>query len=236
MTVTIHRVPDDILTPEEIEPWRVVSVAVAVDLIPEEQLDIGIRPINPPGRQPKLFGRAVTAQCVPPDFGAVLHALDRIAKGDVLVIAADGKDEAAMIGEILGGHLRNLGGAGLICDGAIRDVATLAGWDDVSVFTRAVNPRGPTGADQGAVNLPVEISGRLVSPGDLIIGDDDGLVALSPSSVRSRLADAEARLGVEASWVKALASGQSMAETFGLPRAEVIASSRVGPLADVRGD
>jgi regulator of RNase E activity RraA len=160
---------------------------------------------------------------VPPDFGAVLHALDRIKKRDVLVIAAGGSSEAAMIGEILGGHLRNLGGAGLICDGAIRDVATLAGWHDFSVFTRSVNPRGPTGADQGAVNLPVDVAGRMVSPGDLIIGDDDGLVALSPASVRARLADAEARLGVEASWVEALSSGRSTAETFGLLPAEMIA-------------
>ena len=215
MTVTIHP-HDDGPTETEIEPWRAVPVAVAVDLAPDEQLDARIRPINPPGRQPKLFGRAVTARCEPPDFGAVLHALERVRSGGVLVIAADGRNEAAMIGEILGGHLRSRGCVGLVCDGAVRDVATLASWADFPVFTRSVNPRGPTGTSRGAVNAPVMVGGRLVSPGDLVIGDDDGLVALSPATVRSRIADAQAKLAREAEWIDGLADGRPVAEVFGL--------------------
>ncbi|MDH3661920.1 MAG: dimethylmenaquinone methyltransferase [Alphaproteobacteria bacterium] len=221
MTVTIHPEPEDILTEADIEPWRVVPVSIAVDLVPDQQLDIGIRPINPPGRQPKLFGRAVTARAEPPDFGAVLHALEWVGRGDVLVIAADGRDDAAMIGEVLGGHLRRRGAAGIVCDGAVRDVATLSGWADFSVFARAANPRGPTAASAGAVNAPVDISGRSVNPGDLIIGDDDGLIALSPATVRSRLADAEAKLALEAKWVEALAAGQSVQEIFDLAPASL---------------
>ncbi len=124
MTVTVHSVPAPLLTPEEIEPWRAVPVAVAVDLVPDQQIDPLIRPLNPPGKQPRLFGRAVTAQCEPPDFGAVLHALEHAGPGDVLVIAAGGNAQFAMIGEILSGHLRNRGCAGVVCDGAVRDVAT----------------------------------------------------------------------------------------------------------------
>jgi 4-hydroxy-4-methyl-2-oxoglutarate aldolase len=60
MTVTIHSVPAPLLTAEEIEPWRRVPVAVAVDLVPDEQIDPALRPLNPPGKQPPLFGRAVT--------------------------------------------------------------------------------------------------------------------------------------------------------------------------------
>lgn len=216
MTVTIHAVSENGLTQVDIEPWHTVPVAIAVDLVPGEQVDHRIRPINSPGQQPKLFGRAVTARCEPPDFGAVLHALDQIKHGDVLVMAADGRDDTAMIGEILGGHLRRCGGAGLICDGAIRDVATLSQWTDFSVFARAVNPRGPTGAANGAVNSPVKIGDRLVNPGDLIIGDDDGLAALSPTTVRTRLADAEAKIALEATWVEALTGGRSVVQTFDL--------------------
>ena len=69
------------------------------------------------------------------------------------------------------------------------------------------------------MNLPVVIGGRLVSPGDLVIGDDDGLVALSPATVRARIADAEARLAREAEWESNLAAGRSMRETFGLAAA-----------------
>ena len=220
MTVTIHPVPAPPLAAEEIEPWRAVPVAVAVDLVPDEQIDPRIRPINPPGKQPPLFGRAVTAFCEPPDFGAVLHALEHIGPGDVLVIAAGGNAQFAMIGEILSGHLRNRGCAGAVCDGAVRDVGTIAGWSDFSVFTRWVTPRGPNGAVRGAVNVPVTIGSRLVTPGDLVIGDDDGLVALSPATVRSRIRDAKAKLALEAEWIAGLAGGRSVVETFGLSPAK----------------
>ena len=133
MPVTLHTAPACDLSPAELDRWRAIPVAVAVDLGRDVgQLDPRIRPLRPAGRQPRLFGRAVTALCEPPDFGAVLHALELIAPGDVLVIAAAGHAETAMIGEILGGHLRRLGCRGLVCDGAVRDVATLAGWDDLA--------------------------------------------------------------------------------------------------------
>jgi regulator of RNase E activity RraA len=217
MTVTIQDTPVADLAPAEIERWRRVPVAIAVDLGQDVgPIDPAIRPLLPPGRQPRLFGRAVTAYCEPPDFGAVLHALDLVAPGDVLVIAAAGHAETAMIGEILGGHLRRRGGAGLVCDGAVRDVATLAGWADFPVFARWITPRGPASAERGAVNRPVVVGGRLVSPGDLVIGDDDGLVALGPSTVRDRIGDAEAKLVREAEWEASLAAGRSVRETFGL--------------------
>jgi regulator of RNase E activity RraA len=69
------------------------------------------------------------------------------------------------------------------------------------------------------VNLPVTIGGRLVTAGDLVIGDDDGLVALAPSTIRTRIGDAEAKLAREAEWEASLAAGRSVLETFGLPPA-----------------
>jgi regulator of RNase E activity RraA len=121
-----------------------------------------------------------------------------------------------MIGDILSGHLRNKGVSGVICDGAVRDTGTLGRWDDFAVFSRWITPRGPNGADRGAVNLPVVIGGCLVSPGDLVIGDDDGLVCLSPSVVRARIADADAKLAREEGWIASLASGNSALDVFGL--------------------
>lgn len=221
MTVTIHSTPHSDLTPAQIEAWRSVSVAIAVDLARDiGQIDPAIRPLNPPGKQPRLFGRAVTVLCEPPDFGAVVHALEIVSPGDVLMIAAGGNSEFAMIGEILGGHVRNRRGVGVVCDGAVRDVATLSSWANFSVFARFVTPRGPASAEHGSVNCPVVVGGRLVTPGDLIIGDDDGLVALSPATVRSRISDAEAKQAREADWIKNLASGLSALETFGLRAAK----------------
>ncbi len=217
MPVIVHTPPTVTLNQAETERWNRIPAAVAVDVSKAVcQIDPAIRPLCPPGRQPRLFGRAVTVQCEPPDFGAVLYAVELIQPGDVLVIAAEGHADTAMIGEIVGGHLRRRGGRGLVCDGAIRDVAELANWSDLSIFSRFITPRGPTGAVRGTVNAPVAIGGRLVSPGDVVIGDDDGLVSLDPVSTRSLIKHAETKLALEAEWQASLAGGRSIAKTFGL--------------------
>ena len=217
MPVTVQALGSSFATAES-ERWRKIPVAVAVDLGSDaDQIDPAIRPLMPAGQQPRLFGRAVTALCKSPDFGAVLHAADLIAPGDVLVIAAAGHAETAMIGEIIGGYVRRRGGVGLVCDGAVRDVGTLANWADFPVFTRFITPRGPLSAERGAVNVPVVVGGQLITPGALVIGDDDGLVALSPATVRDRIGAAEAKLAREAEWEASLGSGQTVRETFGLP-------------------
>lgn len=221
MSVTIHNPPASALAQTEIDRWLEVPVAVAVDVTKATcQIDPAIRPLCAAGRQPRLFGRAVTARCEPPDFGAVLHAIDLLEPGDVLVIAAGGDAVTAMIGEILGGQVRRRGGRGIVCDGAVRDVAQLAVWAEFSVFARSVTPRGPVGVTQGVVNGPVTIGGRLVRPGDLIIGDDDGLVALDPDAIREYIAAAEAKLLREEEWQTSLAEGRSVAATFGLEPAQ----------------
>jgi regulator of RNase E activity RraA len=217
MPIIAHGRPVDTLSQAEIDRWIQVPVAIAVDVSNAAcQIDPAIRPLCPPGRQPRLFGRAVTALCEPPDFGAVLQALDLIQPGDVLVIAANGHTETAMIGEILGGQVRRLGGRGIVCDGAIRDVAQLAEWTELSVFARAITPRGPTSWERGVVNAAVTVGGLLVSPGDLIIGDDDGLAALSPAALRAYIAAAEAKQAREAEWLSGFSDGRSAAEIFGM--------------------
>ena len=215
MPITLHTPPHASLTTAEIARWAAVPVPVAADLGRDAGLvDPAIRPLRPAGRQPRLFGQAVTVRCEPPDFGAVLQALDVIGRGQVLVIDAGGHRDTAMIGDILSGHLRGKGVAGIVCDGAVRDTGTLAAWDDFPVFARWITPRGPVGAERGAINLPIVVGGCVVAPGDLLIGDDDGVVVLSPTIVRGRIADAEAKLTREAGWISALASGQPAAEVF----------------------
>jgi 4-hydroxy-4-methyl-2-oxoglutarate aldolase len=217
MSVRVHQVAASSFSPALLERWCKMPVAILADVSKGTcQIDPAIRPLRPPSQQPRLFGRAVTALCQPPDFGAVLHALDVMVAGDVLVIAAQGNRKHAMIGEILGGHLRRLGAAGVICDGAVRDVAELASWNDLSVYSLAITPRGPEGASLGDVNVPVTVGGLTVHPGDVVIGDDDGLAALTPTRAEEFIGDAEAKLALEAEWQKKLATGNSIAQTFGL--------------------
>jgi 4-hydroxy-4-methyl-2-oxoglutarate aldolase len=205
------------VTSHEIARWRNIPTAIIADISKGACLiDPDIRPLMPPGQQPRMFGIAVTAICEPPDFGAVLRALELVQAGDVLVIDAGGHRDNAMIGGILGGHLRLKGAAGILCDGAIRDVAQLAAWQDLPVFTRSITPRGPTGAQKGEVNKPATIGGVIVSPGDLIIGDDDGVVTLNPEMIRTLIESALAKLALEEKWQASLVSGKSVKVTFGL--------------------
>jgi regulator of RNase E activity RraA len=95
-------------------------------------------------------------------------------------------------------------------------VAELAKRNDLPVLSRAITPRGPTSAERGRVNFSVVFGGRLVNPGDLIIGDDDGLVSLDPMSIVKFIADAEAKLAKEAEWQSSLAANRTVAETFNL--------------------
>jgi regulator of RNase E activity RraA len=121
-----------------------------------------------------------------------------------------------MIGDVLSGQLRRQGAAGVVCDGAVRDVATLAGWADFAVFSRWITPRGPTGAESSDTGGAVRIGGVTVRPGDLILGDDDGLVALTPALARRLIDAAEAKLAREEEWQAGLAAGLGAARVFGL--------------------
>jgi 4-hydroxy-4-methyl-2-oxoglutarate aldolase len=220
MAVTRHPSPDP-LSDDMLAPWRDVPVAIAVDCAPgARQIDPAIRPLRPAGQQPRLFGRALTVRVSPPDFGAMLHALDLARPGDVLCVEAGGDAVTAMIGDILSGQLRRIGVAGLVVDGAVRDVATLARWDDFAVFARHITPRGPTGAAEGQLNLPVTIGGARVDPGDLVIGDDDGLVCLPAGTVSTGLGPVQQKAAKETDWETRLAAGESAVRVFGLSPAE----------------
>lgn len=222
MTVTIHPSPAP-LPDDALAPWRDVPAALAVDCAPgARQIDPAIRPLRPAGQQPRLFGRAVTVRVSPPDFGAMLHVLDHVGPGDVLCIDAGGDAATAMIGEILSGHLRRKGVAGLILDGAVRDVGTLAAWDDFSVFARHVTPRGPTGAVGGTINAPIMLGAAHIDPGDVILGDDDGLVCLPPATVVNGLGPVLAKAARETAWEAGLTAGDSAAKVFGLPPAQTL--------------
>lgn len=217
MAVEILSPRVEALSADELERLRLIASAIIADVSKGLCLiDPAIRALCPPGQQPRLFGLAVTAICAPPDFGAVLHAIDVLKAGEVLVIDAHGHKKHAMIGEILGGHLVRKKAAGIVCDGAVRDVAELARMTSLPVFTRHITPRGPTAVAEGLVNGAALIGGKPVNPGDLLIGDDDGVCVIAPEMARELLAAAEAKLGLEETWQAALQSGKTLAETFGL--------------------
>ncbi len=129
----------------------------------------------------------MTAWCQYADYGAVHHAIAVAGAGDVIVVAAGGRTDAAMIGELLSGAARLKKVVGVVVDGAVRDVGTLVSWPDFPVFSRGRTARGPSSMERGSVNETVVFGGVPVSPGDLVVGDDDGLVVVPYAEAALRL-------------------------------------------------
>ena len=208
------------LTAAQINEWRAVPCAVAADQLGgEAHVDPRIRPIRELGSQGRLIGNAVTAWCEPTDYGPVHHAIDVAEAGDVIVVSAGGRSDSAMIGELLSTAARHKGIAGVIVDGAVRDVATLSKWNDFHVYTRWITSHGPSTMQRGVVDGPVVFGGINVHPRDLVIGDDDGLVIVPNGLVKTRLRACMERIEAEIGWQQKLASGRSTLEVFKVPSA-----------------
>lgn len=153
---------------------------------------------NQPGAH--LIGRARTLRFIPfrPDlfaahgggFNAQKRAFDTLRSGDVLVIEARGETGTGTVGDILGLRAQRLGAAGVVTDGGVRDFATVAALD-IPTFSAGAHPavlgrrHVPWDAD-----ITIACGGAAVQPGDIIVGDDDGVLVIPPALVREVVADA----------------------------------------------
>lgn len=135
-------------------------------------LDSAIKPIR---SGMKVLGTAFTCAC-PPGDNLTLHAALKLAQpGDVLVVAAAGFTEQGLFGDVMASCAKGRGLAGLVVDGGVRDGAEIHAIG-FPVFARAISIKGAVKETLGAINTPVVVGGEVVSPGDLVIGDDDGVV------------------------------------------------------------
>jgi RraA family protein len=139
----------------------------------------GATGILPYHRSGQLIGTALTVKTRHGDNLAIHAALKVARRGDVIVVDGGGDISQALIGEIIMTHAESLGVAGFVIDGAIRDVAAIRA-SDLPCFARGVTHKGPYKNGPGAINVAVSIGGLVVNPGDLIVGDDDGIVAVAP--------------------------------------------------------
>lgn len=167
--------------------------------IADAQERLGVpRNINPIGLDSRLVGLAYTVQTRPGDNLFVHKALDRAAAGDILVIDGGGDTSRALIGDLIALKARHNGIAGFVIDGAVRDAVEIAALG-VPVFAAGVTPAGPYKHGPGRLGTPVAIGGVVVSPGDLIVGDSDGVVVVPAADAAAVIAAAEAVLEIEQS-------------------------------------
>jgi RraA family protein len=176
MTNSIRKYPSaPSAAPELIATLKQIPVALLSDQLQRNRGSIGLQPYHHPA---PLAGTAVTVRTRAGDNLAILRVFDIVRPGDVLVIDADGDVANALVGGIMTFYAATAGAAGMVIDGAIRDVAEIRE-RPFPVYARGVNHRGPYKDGPGAINVPVSVGGMAVCPGDIVVGDQDGLVVLS---------------------------------------------------------
>jgi 4-hydroxy-4-methyl-2-oxoglutarate aldolase len=162
---------------------------------------------------PLLCGPAVTVRCRD-DFLGVVQAIEASAPGDVLVVDGGGRP-TALAGELFARAAIARGLAGLVVDGGYRDMGFIATCD-LPVYSRLVTPMAGTTQRLGVLNEPVSCGGVAVRPGDLVIGDRDGIVVLDPASAEAVLTAAVALKATEVDVAARLSAGAPLGECVNL--------------------
>ena len=124
-------------------------------------------------------------------------AMDMAKPGDVIVIDAGGDGKRAIFGALMINYCKARGLGGVIVDGAIRDYEELSEMD-FPVYARAITPNGPYKNGPGEINVPVVIGGKVVNPGDILVGDQDGLVVIRPEDAAELQEKTRATMAKEA--------------------------------------
>jgi regulator of RNase E activity RraA len=164
------------VSPETVEKFRGIPAAVISDCM--SRLTAGgarLRPMHAGGTV--LAGPAYTVKTRPGDNLFVHKAIDSALPGDIIVVDAGGELTNSIMGEMMLTHSETRGIAGVIVDGAIRDLGHVQN-HTFPVFAAGVTHRGPYQTGPGEINVAVAIDGMVIEPGDLIIGDEDGFICI----------------------------------------------------------
>lgn len=169
------------LQPEVVEQFRDMPVANIDDNMGRiAAVDAAIKPLG----KGQLLGTAFTVR-VPQGDNLMFHAaMDLAEPGDVIVIDAGGFSDRAIFGELMASYCKVKGIRGIVCDGAVRDSEALSAMDDFPVYARSITPNGPYKNGPGEIGIPVVIGGKTINPGDIIVGDADGVLAIPPQDVQ----------------------------------------------------
>jgi len=177
-------------------------------------LEPAIRPIYP---QARMAGSAVTVLCPTGDNLMIHAALSVVQPGDVLVVTTSTPSTDGMFGDVLATSCQALGVVGLVIDAGVRDTAELEQMG-FPVWARAVYSQGTIKAAAGSVNLPVTCAGLAIRPGDIVIGDRDGVMVVPRVRAEEAATLGEQRRDREAAVRARLAKGELTLDVMELRR------------------
>jgi RraA family protein len=192
--------------PKVLAALREIPLSALSDNMHRNIGTVGLHPYHRPVRQ-TMAGTAVTARSRGGDNLTYLRALEFCRPGDVLVIDGGGDLLNAAVGGILSFYAASIGLQGVVVDGAIRDVAEIRE-REFPVYARGVTHRGPYKDGPGEINVTVSIGGMVVNPGDIIVGDQDGLLAIPQGGVEALIDKARGVLEAEAETMRAMKEGR----------------------------
>jgi RraA family protein len=166
--------------PNWVEKFRELPVSNISDSM--HRMSAAGAQLRPMHREGKLVGPALTVKA-PPGDNLMLHkAMDMAVPGDIIVVDAGGELTHALMGEMMLDYARRRGIAGFVLNGAIRDADAFMEMN-VPTFAIGVTHRGPYKNGPGEINCPIAIGGMVVMPGDLVVGDPDGVVVVPADDV-----------------------------------------------------
>ena len=194
------------IEPQLVERFRAIPVANVSDSM--SRMVAGgprLRPMHAGGG---MAGPALTVKLRPGDNLMLHKALDMAEPGDVIVADAGGDLTTAIMGDLMLNHAIRRGVGGIVINGAIRDADSIRALD-LPVYAAGVTHRGPYKDGPGEINVPVALDGMVVEPGDLMLGDADGVLAVPRLAAAEVLAAAEAKQAAEGREMAAIRAGSS---------------------------
>lgn len=211
----MHEVISDLDRPERsiVESFSGLPSAIISDVTSkyENTMSSAIKPV---WEVPEVAGTALTVKTYPGDNLMIHKAVTMAKPGDVLVIDANGYTEAGLMGELLARSCQAQEINGSVVDGAVRDV------EDVSeiefpMYARGVSPKGSYKGHPGSINVPVSCGGLEVHPGDIIVGDREGVAKVSPDHAEEVLEAAKAKLEAESELRERAENGEYIYQVAG---------------------
>ena len=163
-----------------------------------------LRPMHKKGY---LIGSALTVKCRPGDNLMIHKALTMAQQGDVIVVDAGGYLTNALFGEIMTATAVAIGVAGIVLNGAVRDAHEI-GQGEFPLYAAGVTHRGPYKDGPGEINVPIAIDGMVIEPGDLMLGDADGLLCVPYDSLQTVLEATLQKMDAEKKMLADIAAGK----------------------------